>query len=146
MFGAIVLDDAFETIEPRVMLASTAVTKEYILAELFCQRLDFVIVDPFHVVQDELGPCIWIISRSLSRRLRVVGTSDVGKKVDRKLWAVIVGDCIATVPVLVDKVVGNGIESVADWALRLFPLAVHDFSGFLGVCIWVATVCCSCGD
>jgi hypothetical protein len=80
------------------------------------------------------------VSRVLFRFFGVVCTAHVSKEVGRKLRAVVVSDRVAMIPVLIDEVVGNSIESVTDGSLRLFPFPVHDLSGLLGIGVRVTAV------
>ena len=50
MLSSEVLNDSLETVEARVGFASASVAQKKLFAELLCQRFQFVIIYPLHVL------------------------------------------------------------------------------------------------
>ena len=63
VLGTIMLDDSFESMESLDTFASVAIAEEKFFP-VFCQRLDFVIIYPLHIFQDQLlrSPVQWVQS------------------------------------------------------------------------------------
>jgi hypothetical protein len=58
MLSSIMLDDTFKAIIPEVSLAGAA--NEEFFSILFGQRLDLVVIYPFHIFQDQSLPRSWV--------------------------------------------------------------------------------------